>query len=146
MNSRPIEVGSPYYELTKPIPRTAKLRLALEILCTYPRVRWLMWRHDVPTVVRTLRGEGQLATDLRRQVTGKRLGQAAARTLAIMPFDSRCLVRSLVLVRMLAKRGIESTLVIGVDVEPIFSAHAWVESGGRALLEPMDGGSRLLEV
>ncbi len=146
MSSRPIEVGSPYYELIKPIPWTVKFGLALEILRTYPRVRWLLWRHDVPTLVETLRGDEQLATDLRRQAEGKRLGQAVARTLAIIPFDSRCLVRSLVLVRMLARRGIESTLVIGVDVDPVFSAHAWVESGGTPLLEPMDGGSRLLEI
>ena len=46
---------------------------------------------------------------------------------------SRALTRA---ARLARARGTASTLVIGVDVEPAFSAHAWVESGGRALLPP----------
>ncbi len=54
------------------------------------------------------------------------------KTLRPLPFDSRCLARSLVLVSVLSRRGIDSVLVIGVAVEPKFTAHAWVESGGMA--------------
>jgi hypothetical protein len=146
VSSRPIEVGSPYYELIRPIRPSAKLRLVAEIVVTYGRVRWLLGRRDLPSVVAALRGEGAHTTDRRRQATGARLGQAVARTLGVLPFDSRCLVRSLVLTRMLASRGIDSVLVIGVRVEPAFTAHAWVESGGRALLEPLDRASRLVEI
>jgi len=32
-----------------------KLGLAAEIIATYPRVRWLMWRRDLPETVATLR-------------------------------------------------------------------------------------------
>ena len=144
MSERPIVAGSPYHELVKPISRKAKGALLVEILVTYARVRWLVWRHDLPTVVATLRGNGQLTTDLRRQAVGTRLGHAVDRTLGVLPFDSRCLVRSLVLTSMLGRRGIASTLVIGVDVDPAFSAHAWVESGGRALLPPLEETSRLV--
>jgi hypothetical protein len=146
VSSRPVEVGSPYHELIRPIALTEKLGLVVEILGTYPRARWLLWRHDLPSAVKALRGEGDRATDPKLRATGTRLGHAVSRTLAIVPFDSRCLVRSLVLTRMLARRGIDSVLVIGVSVDPKFAAHAWVESGGRALLQPMDGGSRLLEI
>ena len=41
MTSRPVEIGSPYFELIKPIARTTKGRLVLEILTDYVRVRWL---------------------------------------------------------------------------------------------------------
>jgi hypothetical protein len=51
-----------------------------------------------------------------------------------MPADSRCLMRSLVLTRLLARRGIESRLVISVRPGERFAAHAWVEHDGVALL------------
>ena len=67
-------------------------------------------------------------------MTGMRLGFGVSKALAPLPFDSRCLVRSLVLTAMLARRGIDGRLVIGVDAGTEFAAHAWVEAGGLALL------------
>ena len=142
----PIEVGSPYYELIKPISLRTKAALAVEIISTYGRVRWLVWRRDLPTVVATIRDPSALADDRRSQAIGHRLGNAVGRALALVPFDSRCLIRSLVLLSMLSRRGIASTLVIGVTVDPSFSAHAWIETGGRALLAPLDDASRLVEL
>jgi len=76
-----------------------------------------------------------------------RLGHAVARTLAHLPGDTRCLVRSLVLTRLLARRGIPSRLVIGVRSGQGFLAHAWVEHGGEAVLDPGDGSfGRLVEL
>jgi hypothetical protein len=43
-------------------------------------------------------------------------------------------MRSLVLTRLLARRGVPSTLIIGVSAAPEFAAHAWVEHAGRPLL------------
>ena len=54
------------------------------------------------------------------------------------PGDSRCLIRSLVLVRVLARRAIPSMLVIGVRKNPGFKAHAWVEHEGKAILAAGD--------
>ena len=135
-------------ELAARISRRAKAGLVGEILLTYPRVRWLLWRRDLPAVVAALRGQGELITDPHLQATGARLGKAVARTLALVPFDSRCLIRSLVLTRMLSRRGIASTLVIGVDVDvdPSFHAHAWVESDGRPLLPAFDDARRLVSL
>ena len=53
---------------------------------------------------------------------------------------------SLVLLDLLSRRGIASTVVLGVEVGSSFSAHAWVESGGRALLEPLDETARLVSL
>jgi hypothetical protein len=56
-------------------------------------------------------------------------------------------MRSLVLVRVLARRGIESRLIIGVRTQPQFGAHAWVEQAGHALLDPGDtAAGRLVEL
>jgi hypothetical protein len=63
-----------------------------------------------------------------------------------MPFDSRCLIRSLVLVRILARRRIASSLVLGVSTTPAFEAHAWVEHAGVALLPTSARFQRLSEM
>jgi hypothetical protein len=68
-------------------------------------------------------------------------------TLSVLPTDSRCLMRSLVLTSLLARRGIDSTFVLGVRGEGDFAAHAWVEHATVPLLAP--GGSefkRLVEI
>ncbi len=64
-----------------------------------------------------------------------------------MPGDTRCLVRSLVLTRLLARRGIPAKLVIGARAAPDFLAHAWVEYDGDPVLSPGDGSfGRLVEL
>ena len=60
----------------------------------------------------------------------------ATRTLTALPADSRCLMSSLVLTRLLARRGIDSELVIAVEPGEQFGAHAWVEHDGSPLLSP----------
>jgi Transglutaminase-like superfamily len=71
-------------------------------------------------------------------VEARHLGSAVTRTLALLPGDTRCLVRSLVLTRLLARRGIPATLVIATRTTPSFAAHAWVEHAGRPVLPPGD--------
>jgi hypothetical protein len=127
-----------------------KAGLVSEILLTYPQVRWLLRRRDLPAAVAALRRDADnaaLATTPPR--TGfywpcRRLGRAVSRTLALLPTDSRCLVQSLVLVSLLARRGIGSRLVIGTRQGPQFAAHAWVEIGGAPLLDP--GGAEYEEL
>jgi hypothetical protein len=76
-----------------------------------------------------------------------RLGRAVVRTLAVLPADSRCLMRSLVLTGMLARRGSPGALVIGVKPGEVFGAHAWVELDGRPLLSAGNGEfARLVEL
>jgi hypothetical protein len=133
-----------------PLPVAAKARLIAEILVAYARVRWSLWRSDLPGAVSGLRriapSDGGLTAAHERRV-GARLARAVVRTLSVLPTDSRCLMRSLVLTRLLARRGIHSTLVLGVRGDGDFAAHAWVEHGMVALLAP--GGSefkRLIEI
>lgn len=129
--------------LRKRMPADLRVRVALEIVTTYVEVRWRMWRGDVSAVVETLR-EG--AIDVHSQYDayriGRRLSQPVRRTLDPLPWDSRCLMRSLVLLRMLARRGVVCQLVIGVRPGETFEAHAWIEHGGHPLL-PTLGYERL---
>jgi hypothetical protein len=116
-------------------PLRMRVRLTGEVLITYARVRWLLVRRDTPAVVAALRGA---VVDRRRPEDacslGRRLAHPVRRVLDPLPWDSRCLMRSLVLLAMLARRGISTDLVIGVQPGEQFKAHAWIEHGGQALL------------
>jgi hypothetical protein len=119
-------------------PFVDRARLAAEIVVTYGRARIHLRRSDLPAALAQLRadaGPERLAGDEAR-VLALRFAHAARRTLGLIPADSRCLMRSLVLTALLARRGIRTTLVVAVRVSGGFGAHAWVEIDGRPLLEP----------
>ncbi len=117
----------------------AKLRLGPEILLAYCRAWWGMRREELPRVVERIRAEhtnrkSPPSMEERRSIAGATMG-----LLAVLPTDSRCLVRSLTYLSLLERRGVSATLVIGVRTKPDFLAHAWVESGDEALLPSGDG-------
>ena len=130
----------------KPWGRLEKLLLVAEILATYVRVRVLLWRHDLPRVIAGLRGLGRGAQPhADSEWEWFRYGNATVRVLEALPADARCLMRSLTLMTVLARRGIASTVVIGVRTSDGFGAHAWIERDTRALLWPGEGYERLAE-
>jgi len=112
-----------------------RIRIAAEIWITYAQVRWLMLRRPIGDVVERLRrGEVAGVSATEAVQLGRRLGSPVIRTLGILPWDSRCLMRSLVLLRMMARRGVACQLVIGARTGSTFAAHAWVEHAGEPLL------------
>jgi hypothetical protein len=115
-----------------------RLRLAAEIAATYVRARRLRARADLPSALEQLRAHDGAVTLRGNEARAAAipLTRAARRALDLIPADSRCLMRSLVVTRLLARRGIASTLVVAARVEGGFEAHAWVEVDGRAVLEP----------
>jgi hypothetical protein len=125
-----------------------KARLLAEVLVSYPSAWRLVRANDLERMVRESRevrpvphSEGPDAEhDL-----ALRLGVAVTRTLALLPTDSRCLVRSVVLSRLLSRRAIPSRLVIGVTPGPGFIGHAWVEHDGRPV-SPPGRHERLIEL
>jgi hypothetical protein len=117
-----------------PLAAGAKLALGVEIAATYARVRWELRRVGLREALARLRagsGGGPTGAGV---ATGRRLGRVVTRTLTLLPSDSRCLMRSLVLTRLLARRGIETRLVIAVRPGERFAAHAWIEHDGAPLL------------
>lgn len=63
---------------------------------------------------------------------GIRLASITARALQRVPTDTRCLNQSLVLVRLLANRGVHAQLALAVRRHEV-AAHAWVEVAGEAV-------------
>lgn len=121
----------------RPLEPAEKAVLAAEILASYVRSRWWLARGDLPAALGRLRRARRKGVPVRDPtLTGRRLGRAVVRTLSPLPTDSRCLMRSLVLTALLARRGIDSRLVLGVRRGETFMAHAWVEHGALPLLDP----------
>lgn len=133
------------------LPRLRKAGLAVEILAAYvPALRRLR-RDDLRSMVAAARaewpGDPMLADPRSAARTAQRLAQAVERTFRVVPTDTRCLISALTLSRLLARRGIDSTLVVAARTEPEFAAHAWVEHAGFPLLDPGGPGhQRLVEL
>lgn len=126
-----------------------RARLACEIIVAWANARRTMRTLPLEQTVTRLRSRG--ASPGRRRapeaLEAHRLARAVLITLRPMPGDTRCLARSLALTRVLSRRAIPSTLVIGARTEPAFLAHAWIEHAGRPLLDPGEGEfQRLVEL
>jgi hypothetical protein len=134
-----------------PLTRFEKTHLVVEILVIYIYTSLRLRRKDVKILNEVPRSDRSLVPDpspAQTAALADRLGNAVAQALRSIPTDPRCLTRSLVLLRLLSRKGIDASLVIGVrhENEP-FTAHAWVEHRGIPLLDP--GGklfSRLLQI
>jgi hypothetical protein len=131
-----------------PVERT---RLASEIVVAYVKTRRALRRAPIAAVVARLRlqpspsASPALVED--RLNEARNLGHAVARTLTILPGDTRCLMQALVLTRLLARRGVPAKLVIGARTAPSFFAHAWVEHAGQPVLSTGGGlFDRLVEL
>ena len=132
----------------QPLSLRQKLAFVAEAMASYVPARRILRHRDVAEMVR-------MARDVRQSIprpagpeehlVALRLGRVVGRTLRLLPTDSRCLIQCLVLSRMLARRGIPGTLVVGVRSTPSFGAHAWVEHEGRPVL-PAGEYTRLIEL
>jgi hypothetical protein len=94
----------------------ALARVAVVLLPFHVLSRWLGVR----------RGEtpGDVVADARTRGVGKAVAAAAQRT----PWRSKCLEQAIAAKAMLRRRGVESTLYLGVVREPM-AAHAWLRVG-----------------
>jgi hypothetical protein len=111
------------------LPPPAKLRLGVEIAWSTLCVRRLVRRNDLSaTLGRCRAATGQSAPAPSRDEV-VRVARAVRRTLGALPGDSRGLIASLVLIAVLARRGIAASLVVGRPRNG-FGAHAWVEVRG----------------
>ena len=132
----------------RPTTLAERAALSLEVLAAYAFVRRELSRREFPDAVAAVRGTpARVQAGGDAAALGRRLGAAAIRVLRVLPTDSRCLMRSLVLLRLLARRGIDAQLVLGVRGAGDFAAHAWVEHEHVALLATGGGAfDRLVEL
>jgi hypothetical protein len=143
-------------DLARPLPPGRRVQLVAEILATYCRVRTRLLRDRLPDALAATRAptgaRGGIVGD--RHVSAEpsavtylrsvRLARVVQRTLRVLPVDGRCLMQSLVLTALLARRGVDTKLLIGVNQGDEFEAHAWVEYCGRALLPDSQGRYHVL--
>jgi hypothetical protein len=125
-----------------------RARLAVEVTAIYARARWLVLRRGaVPTVPLIRRGLNEHTATEADKERSLGSGRAVVKVLHRLPADSRCLMQSLVLTGLLARRGVYAKVVIGVRPAPSFAAHAWVEVDGQPLLPTNEPAyERLVEI
>lgn len=133
-------IAAPDMATAKRLSPAQKAVLAAEVLTSYVLGRWRLRRSGLRKTVAAQRAVARRSNAAADAVaSGRRLGRVVRRALSVVPADTRCLAQSLTLTRMLARRGIDSRLVIGVRPGEKFAAHAWVEHAGVPLLPPGAG-------
>lgn len=126
-------------EVREPVPprssRRAKVRLLVRIWLIAAVIQLDLRRRPLPEVVRRLGAPGGA-----KPAAVSHLSRAVWRGLRIGSVRPRCLLRSLVLFRLLRAQGDPAILVIGLHAGAATSeAHAWVELHGRDV-GPVPGG------
>ena len=116
----------------------ANVRLGAEIARTTLRVRRLVQRNDLPTALERCRTAVPQPAPVSSRDEVVRISRAVRRTLGVLPGDSRGLVASLVLIAVLARRGVVASLVVGRPRNG-FGAHAWIEVDGLPALPAARG-------
>jgi hypothetical protein len=120
---------------------SARLRLLWRVWVSALHVQLTLRRHPLPEAVAIL-GEAERRPSLPPAL----LSRAVSRGLRIGRWQPRCLIRSLVLYRLLRAQGDPAELVIGLTERPESpDAHAWIELDGRDI-GPLPGRGQHLEL
>lgn len=98
----------------------AAARLAILLLPFSVIARWL-GQHRAETPIEQAPAHADIS---------RRVSRAVARAARHLPWESVCLPRAIAAKRMLRRRGVASTLYLGVQPGQTMSAHAWVRAGG----------------
>ena len=110
-----------------PLSLAAKAKLILRIAVNWVWVGIGLRRRRLPELVTALGNPRTTAPALQP----RRLSRIVDRVMRIGSFQPRCIVRALVLYRLLREQGSVPEVVIGLpDSATDHLAHAWVEVGG----------------
>ena len=134
--------------ITRVLRYARRLPVFAEVVGAYALLWPTLLRRDLRVSLRRARARPGPRTSLSRADavdSAQRIGGLVLRSASLLPVDRRCLIRSLVTIRMLSRRGIDARLAIGVDDRDGFVAHAWVELDGQPVL-PTYGYHRLTEL
>jgi hypothetical protein len=112
---------------------------AVTLSVVWIRLHWL----GLAAVQRWVAGFRPRSTPIPSPENVRRIASLVGATARHLPFPSTCLTRSIALVLMLKKQGIESQLRIGVRKEgAALAAHAWVEFAGVPVNDTLDVAQR----
>ena len=124
-----------------PLSTPAKVWLLWRVWWTALVVQLALRRHPLPQAV-TILG----APSARQPIPPALLSRAVSRGLRLGRWQPRCLIRSLVLFRLLREQGDPAELVIGLPQRPHSpDAHAWVELAERDI-GPLPGRGSHVEM
>ncbi|NCJ08052.1 lasso peptide biosynthesis B2 protein [Synechococcales cyanobacterium C] len=100
------------------------LGLARSLILTVP------FKHIAPHLG-THRAESSLSLSPEEAIVAREVSQAIWRAARNTPWKSNCLAQAIAAKRMLQRRGVSSTLYLGVnkDAAGELAAHAWVRCG-----------------
>jgi hypothetical protein len=116
-----------------------KARLAARVWHAYVLVRFHLHRYPLPDLVARL---GARPGSMHRRYAPVSLSRAVHRALGTRLTEQTCLIRALVLYRLLRAQGDDAELVIGLPPRPVdHRAHAWVELDGVDLGPPPGRGA-----
>lgn len=129
---------------------SARVRLVLQILLAYIELLPLVRRNDLRLMVSEARAAhvpaAPVSDDYDPVFLALRLASVVQKVLSPLPLDKRCLIKSLVVLRVLTNHNLESRLVVGVRTGPGGPlAHAWVTHAGVPVLPP-EGFTSLIEL
>jgi hypothetical protein len=124
-----VTAAAPAIAPPRRLPSPAKLWLRAEIAWTTMRVRRVLRRNDLSAALDRCRNAAAPSEPAPSRDEVVRVARAVRRTLGALPGDSRGLIASLVLISVLARRGLDASLVVGRPRNG-FGAHAWVEVRG----------------
>jgi hypothetical protein len=110
------------------LPLRYKVRIVVRVAKAFVVVHLRLRRMDLPEVVASFEKARRNAP---YRLDPRRLGRITYRLLAIGDRRARCLINSLVAMKLLREQGDEAELVIGLPESPtdIF-AHSWIEMSG----------------
>lgn len=113
--------------------------MALEALYLSALYRVMILRCEFKNVSKNFGVKGQLGSmegELSNYKIAKKVSVVANKVCDITPWESKCLVRAMVAQKMLKKRGVETTMYLGVSTEinkgsnsKDMIAHAWLRYG-----------------
>jgi hypothetical protein len=110
-----------------PLSAVAKVKLILRIAASWAWVGVGLRHRPMPDLVAALRNSRTTAPALQP----RRLSRVVDRVMRIGSFQPRCIIRALVLYRLLREQGSLPEVVIGLPHDPMdHLAHAWVEIDG----------------
>jgi hypothetical protein len=133
------EQTKPQEEIEHRIPLPKKISILRSIVVTFVVVHVRLRRSRLPEVVSSL---NQIDAHRGFRADPHRLGHIVYRLLRFGNRHARCLVNSLVLLRLLREQGDAPVLVIGLpeSAEDV-SAHAWIELDGNDVGPPPGRGN-----
>lgn len=123
--------------------RSKRLSIAmlLEVLTIIPSIRLQLATRNLSKILTTLtayrRDRAARQPDVITEAQEEHLSKIATafwRARVYVPIKPRCLLDSLAMTKLLAKRGTHARIVFGVTSDP-FAAHAWVQVGDLVLTD-----------